>query len=106
VGSDDAFGELQISEATKEENVTEEDLRDFASHHLNAGANTSEVVCGDYEGFTLHYGVDGEHVREWYLRSIKSMLFVTYNCLDEHRGQEDAEVRSILDTLRYTPDPP
>ena len=97
-------GALQISGAQKDGEVTDEDLRDFASERLDAGAVASAAVCGDYFGFSLRYREDSSYWRQWYLRSSQSMLFVTYNCAEESRGVEDAEVDRVVGTLRRRKD--
>jgi hypothetical protein len=52
-------GALQISGAQKDGDVTDDDLRDFAAEHLEAGAVPSAAICGEYSGFILKYGEGG-----------------------------------------------
>jgi hypothetical protein len=97
-------GTLQISGAQKDVHVTDDDLRDFASDHLEAGARPVVAACGDYSGFSLRYGDDGTYWRHWYLRCSRSMIMATYNCSEEDREVEDAEVDRIVGTLRRRKD--
>lgn len=97
----DGVGALQISAAFKYFLVTDEDLRDFASEHLQAGAKIRELTCGEFAGFTLAFGVDDAYWRHWYLRRDNQMLFVTYNCPRDDRGTEDEPVSQILASLRH-----
>ena len=96
------IGALQISAAFKESDVSHEDLLDFASDHIDAGARAAEVVAGTFQGITFCYG-DGEfHWQQWYLRDGRQMLFVTYNCPVERKGAEDDVVSKALNTLSST----
>ena len=91
-------GALQISAAFKDSDVLEADLRDFASDHLDAGAQPSSVHIGDFVGLEITFS-DGERFwRQWYLRNARQMLFITYNCALDSRGLEDD---SIYDALSF-----
>ncbi len=92
-------GVLQISALLRDEVVDDAFLRYLAADHLDAGAQTGEVECGDFKGFELSYGAEEEFWREWYLRSGRLTLFVTYHCGLDDEGQEDDVLDSILDRL-------
>jgi hypothetical protein len=93
------IGALQISAASKDSEVLDRDLREFAAEHLEAGAKARSTEAGDFVGFEIVLG-DGERFwRQWYLRNGRQVLFVTYNCGSESRGAEDAAVREILASL-------
>jgi hypothetical protein len=96
----DGIGALQISGAQKDGDVTDDDLRDFASEHLRAGAVQAAASCGEFAGLSLRYCETGRSWRVWYLRASRCMLFVTYNCAEKYRGSEDAEVDRVLGTIR------
>lgn len=96
----DGHGALQISTAFKDASVTTEDLHDYASRHIEAGAKTRDLTCGDFVGFTLAFGENDIYWRHWYLRHGNQMLFITYNCSIDDRGKEDAAVAQILHSLR------
>jgi hypothetical protein len=70
-------GALQIRGAQKDVDVTDDDLRDFASEHLDAGAVASATVCGRYSGFNLRYGEDRRYWR-MVSRSSRSMLLAKH----------------------------
>ncbi|MCK5943910.1 MAG: hypothetical protein KAI24_18140 [Planctomycetes bacterium] len=93
-------GALQISAAFKDSEVLDDDLRDFASEHLDAGATPHACSAGDFTGFEICFS-DGETFwRQWFLRHARQMLFVTYNCSVAERGVEDGLVEEILASLR------
>lgn len=95
-------GALQISAAFKESDVSHEDLLDFASDHIDAGARPVEFAAGTFEGITFCYGDGESHWQRWYLRDGRQMLLVTYNCPVELRGAEDDVVVKALKTLSST----
>jgi hypothetical protein len=96
----DKSGTLQISSTRHEDNVTETDLMEIASEHIEAGAILEDATLGDFDGFTLSYATDDEYWREWYLRCDTLMLFVTYYCNLEEEGADDDIIDAILETLR------
>lgn len=94
------LGALQVSAAFKESHVLDQDLLDFASEHLAAGAHAEAAEAGDYAGFEIAFS-DGERFwRQWFLRRGRQALFVTYNCAVDQRGVEDDAVRQALASLR------
>jgi hypothetical protein len=93
-------GALQISAAKKNDEVTNEDLCDFAREHLDAGAKTKEVTTGDFTGFTFHYGDGERYWRQWFVRHREVAAFITYNCPLSARGEEDAAVNIIISSLK------
>ncbi len=92
-------GALQISGHTKDSEVSDDDLRDFADEHLKAGARPVPANFGNYSGFSIAYGRDGFFWQEWYLRRGRHMVFATYNCAESSRGKEDSAVNEILSSL-------
>lgn len=96
----DKAGTLTISSSQQEETVTDTDLMQIASDHIEAGAILEDVNPGDFDGFTLSYATDDEYWREWYLRADTLMLFVTYYCTLEEEGEDDDIIDAILETLR------
>lgn len=94
------LGALQVSAAFKGALVLDEDLRDFASEHLAAGAHAEAAEAGDYAGFEIAFSDGKRYWRQWFLRGGRQALFVTYNCAVDHRGAEDDDVRLILASLR------
>jgi hypothetical protein len=92
-------GTLQISATRQEDMITEDDLREMAADHLEAGAEPEEVELGDFDGFVLRYDTEGEYWCEWYLKAEHRLLFVTYACALEDEGEEEDVVEAVLDTL-------
>lgn len=103
--ADEEIGALQISAAFKDTDVTDDDLREFASDHLEAGAKSRPVSVGEFVGFEICCGDDDTFWRQWYLRNGQQMLFVTYNCALESRGIEDTAVASALNSLSASGEP-
>ena len=93
-------GTLQISLVQHTEPVTDDDLEAMAAEHIEAGAETEDVVFGPFVGFGFSYAVEDEYLCEWYLRSDFLMLFVTYSCPLEQEGEEDDIIDFMLETLR------
>ena len=98
--NEDGVGVLQLSAYKKSSQVSEQDLMDFASEHIEAGAKTQLVDCGDFSGFTLNFCVANEYWRRWYFRVGSLALFVTYYCDAEDRDVEELQVNAILGSLR------
>jgi hypothetical protein len=94
------LGALQVSAASKDSEVLDQDLRDFASKHLAAGAHAEPAEAGDYAGFEIAFRDGDRYWRQWFLRRGRQALFVTYNCALDHRGAEDDAVRQALASLR------
>lgn len=97
--ADDEIGALQISAAFKDTEVVDADLRDFAAEHLEAGAKPRPTEAGDFVGFEIRFRDDERFWRHWYLRNGRQMLFVTYNCGLDSRGEEDGPVGAALASL-------
>lgn len=101
----DEIGTLLISAACKDTEVVQEDLREFASDHFEAGAQPRAAKAGDYVGFEIAYSEGSMFCRQWCLRHGKQALLVTYDCELESRGAEDDSVRLILASLRQAQTP-
>ncbi len=96
----DGAGILEISASLQEEAVSFDDLEAIAAEHLDAGADASEVIAGDFEGLGLSYLHEGELWKEWYLKSGNLLVFVTYHCLEEDEEKEEGFVDVILGGLK------
>ena len=97
----DGVGALLISTFEHEQVVTDDDLEEFAADHIDSDVESEEVECGDFTGFSFCYAVENEYLCEWYLKSGKLMLFITYSCAveDEENSEEDI-VDTMLDSLQ------
>ncbi len=92
-------GSLQISASRQDDFITDDDLLELASDHLEAGAEPEEVELGDFDGILLRYDSEGEYLCEWYVKADDVLLFITYSCPLQDEGVEDDTVDVILDTL-------
>ncbi len=92
-------GELVISTLYQADGISDGQLEEMAAEHLDSDAVIEDVVCGDFAGIAVSFEQDGEYWSEWYLRSEKILLFITYNCdVDKIEVDEDV-VESILESL-------
>lgn len=98
--NEDGVGVLQLSAYKKPSQVSEQDLEDFATEHIEAGAKTKFVEYGEFSGLTLSFCIDNEYWRYWYLRVGSLALLVTYNCDAEDQNVEVQQVNAILGSLR------
>lgn len=96
----DGIGDLIISSFEREQEVTDDDLEEFAADHIDSDVDSEEVEYGEFTGFSFCYDIDEEYLCEWYLKSGNLMLFITYSCAleDEDNSEEDI-VESMLDSL-------
>ena len=82
--------------------MTDEDLRDFAVDHVEAGADLTSVSFGDFTGFHVSYRVeDQEFWCEYWLRSAQVMIYVTYNCALSEKDNELSTINDILKSLAH-----
>ena len=95
-------GALQISCLLKDSEITDVDLEELAEHHLNAGARVSDAACGEFFGFTLAFGVDGEFWQYWYVCKDNTALVITYNCNEVDLCSELEQVKEMVANLRAT----
>ena len=92
-------GALQLSSATKQAGeVTDADLIDKAER--NGDQVTSETSYGDFLGWEYSVVESESYWRKWCLRAGKTLLFATYNCALEDRGQEDSVIDAAMNSLR------
>ncbi|MEM1451838.1 MAG: hypothetical protein AAF957_18270 [Planctomycetota bacterium] len=94
-------GALQLSGHRKSGGaVSDGDLLELASDHIQAGAPRRDVRLGEFMGFEIAYEADGYARREWYLRKKSTLLFASWSCEVRHEGAEDETVELALVTLR------
>ncbi len=92
-------GELVISTLYQDEGISDEQLEAMAGEHIESDAVIDDVVLGDFSGIAVSFEQQGEYWCEWYLRSEKVLLFISYNCdLKDSEVDEDV-VESILESL-------
>jgi hypothetical protein len=93
-------GALQVSAARNSDGpATDDDLRDFAQEHFDAGAPIAEVIVGGFRGYYLHCGMDEFYQRQWWLRNVDTVVMITYTCDARNRGVDDSEIDSMVVTL-------
>jgi hypothetical protein len=95
-------GALQISAYSKDSEVTEEDLKELASEHIETGAKLAIANSGGFKGFTLAFGVEDEFWQYWYVASGNNALLITYNCEAQDRENEIDKIKSMVASLSAT----
>lgn len=98
----DGVGALQISSYSKNDSVTEADLKDLAQEHIDFGAKLGKAEAGAFEGLTFAFGSDGEFWQFWYVAKGNIALLITYNCNEADLGPEREHAKSIVASLRAT----
>ena len=99
--ADSGGGALQLSAARNSNGpATDDDLREFAAEHYDAGAPIQSVVCGAFTGFYLQHSRPGGYQRQWWLRSGDTVVLATWTSDPNQKGNEDAVVDTILKTLK------
>lgn len=98
----EGVGALQVSSYSKNGMVTQDDLKGLAQEHIDAGAKLAEAEAGDFKGFTLAFGLEGEFWQLWYVGHGSTALFITYNCQEADHGAELESIKSIISTLAAT----
>lgn len=99
--ADYLMGKLQLSSARKEKGlVTDEDLREFAQDHIEAGAKLGSAEFGPFSGFYISYSTEDTYWREWWLRSGTVIVYVTYRVELDAKGTENVATGEVLSTLK------
>ena len=96
----DGVGALQISTYSKNEPITESDLKNLAQEHIESGAKLGEADAGAFRGFTFALGINGEFWQFWYVSKDNIALLITYNCNEADLGPERAHAKSIVGSLK------
>lgn len=95
-------GMLEISAVEQPDEIIPDDLLALASEHLEQGARPETMTLGDFDGIELSYVEEDIFWREWYLKSGKSLLFITYNCDVGDEEKEEGMLDVMLATLKTT----
>ena len=98
----DGYGALQVSTFIKEVVVTDEDLKEHASEHINAGATIKSIESDSMKVFGLEFGLDGEYWQYWYMGIGNIALIVTYHCDESDREKESTIVKAIVSSINKT----
>jgi hypothetical protein len=98
--SQNDVGALQISAYRKDKKVTDIDLQEMASEHIEAGAKLKFVQLGSFTGFYFPFGTEDAYWRWWLLRCNQTMVYATYNCAPEERRKDEELVDQIMATLK------
>ena len=95
-------GARQLSSAAKDDgNVSADDLFDFAGEPAQQWGDPHEAACGQFNGIVYSYvAEEGWHWRRWYLRNGSTILLVTYNGTESAMRSEQADVETMLCSLR------
>lgn len=92
---------MQISAYRRDsEDITHDDLLDFAEDELVEGIELLNLQCGEFTGIGFTYLANGDYWRKWWLRNGYLLLYVTYNCLAHEHILEIETVNQMMDTLK------
>ena len=95
------LGAMQVSSARKDHgDVTDDDLHGFAEERISRGLELERVEYGSFSGFCISYTNAGSFWKEWWLRSLGLMIYVTYNVEDGCQILEEQYVNRILASLK------
>jgi hypothetical protein len=101
LGADDGPGLMQVRSFRSEgRDIEDDDLKELARPHTDAGAQLFRVRYGIFSGFYVHYKHEDTLWYEWWLRSGPMALHVTYHVPEAQRAVEEATVAAILGSLR------
>ena len=94
-------GALQVSAARNSKgSATDDDLRDFAQEHFDANAPIAQVEVGEFKGYYLHYRFEDVYQRQWWLRSVNTVVMITYTCSHTDRGVDDQATDEMVASLQ------
>jgi len=93
------IGEIVISTVYQENGISDGQLEEMASEHVDTDSMLDDVVLGDFSGIAVSFEEGGEYWCEWYLRSENILLFVSYNCAVKDFEVDEDVVESILESL-------
>lgn len=93
---------MQVRTFAKDQDFTEQDLRDLASQHGVAGDGAKAVEAGDFSGLTLAYDADNVFWRHWYVASGRQALVISYTCGVRDKEREIAQIGEMLASLADT----
>lgn len=79
--------------------VSADDLAGFAAELCARGVRGQAASVSEWNGTLYVHDEDDLHWREWFLARGPQALLVSYHCLREHAGMDDAAVDDILDSL-------
>jgi hypothetical protein len=98
-------GILQVSAARKDYGlVSDDELKGFASQRIAPNIPLESVRVGAFLGLTTRYRKDHRMWQEWWLRSGRLVIYVTYNIgLGSEQVEQDITANILL-TLRSKPD--
>jgi len=98
----EGVGELIFTTIYQENGVSDDQLEELASEHLDSNAIIEDIHFDEFSGFVVSFTKDSEYWNEWYLRSDNILLFISYNCNVKDEETDEDVVESILDSLQLT----
>ena len=100
ISDEDGVGEIAITTLQKESGyVTDQELKEYSQEVSDVFGTAQTVDVGELSGFYFSYQDEGDAVLDWYLRSDDLLVLITYSCLIENTGMDDAAVNEILGTI-------
>ena len=93
----DGIGVLEITTLKKEQGEVEPaELDQFSAELKSAGYKPGNVKLGCFVGQLFEYEEEDQWCRDWFLARDEVLLLVSYTCLQEDRGLDDAAVEELV----------
>jgi len=100
IGDRDDVGYIEISTLRKDAGEFDQaEVGQIARENGEPAWSWQALAAGDFKGYSCSYTEEDDAVREWYLASGPTLLFITYSCALDNRDLDVAAVDEILDTL-------
>lgn len=98
ISDEDNVGEIAITTLQKDgsEPITDVELEQFSE---DIEASGQAINLGQLTGSYFEYADGEDAVREWHLFHESTLLIITYHCLSDDQGMDDAAVDAIIATL-------
>jgi hypothetical protein len=98
--AENGVGALQISNYSKDETVTVEDLKEFTENEVPEDDEIKNVTVGNCSGLGAEFQYKDHFWRMWFLAKGKNFFYITYNCEFEDHDVEKEVVNQIIDTFK------
>lgn len=93
------YGAFQISSYSKNTAVSEADLIELASEHIESGAKYKIYKQNGGSVLTLAFGYDGTFWQYWYVSVGNLAIVATYNCDEVDQPKEIGIVKSMVASI-------
>jgi len=96
------YGAVQISTYSKNTSISEADLKELASEHIESGAKYKTYTQNGGSVLTLAFGYEGTFWQYWYISVGNLAIVATYNCDEADQPNEIDIVKSMVSSIHAT----